>query len=91
MFIYRLYTDEDLKWHTPLSGAFHSIHLSVTVALESLAGRLQASHYKYSRVYIYLLSTETSLVYVRYIVNPYFAIKYNCRIIQSSDEAECPS
>jgi hypothetical protein len=44
------YTDEDLKWDTPLSGAFHSIHLSVTVALESLVGRLKASHYKSSRV-----------------------------------------
>jgi len=44
------YTDEDLKWDTPLKGAFHSIHLSVTVALESLVGRLQASHYKSSRV-----------------------------------------
>jgi membrane-associated phospholipid phosphatase len=45
------YTDEDLKWHTPPKGAFHSIHLSVTVALESLVRRLRASHYKSSSVY----------------------------------------
>ena len=44
------YTDEDLKWDTPPLRAFHSIHLSVTVAIESLAGRLQASHYKSSMV-----------------------------------------
>ena len=46
-----IYTDEDLKWDTPPLAAFHSIHLSVTVAIESLVGRLKASHYKSSRVY----------------------------------------
>ena len=46
----RVYTDEDLKWDTPLEGAFHSIHLSVAVAIESLVGRLKASHYKSSMV-----------------------------------------
>ena len=51
-----VYTDEYLKWDThPLLRyrAFHSIHLSVTVALESLVGRsasLETSHYKSSRV-----------------------------------------
>jgi hypothetical protein len=33
-FSQRVYTDEDMKWDTPLPGAFHSIHLSVSVALE---------------------------------------------------------
>jgi hypothetical protein len=38
--VIKVYTDEDLKW----DWGFHSIHLSVTVALKS--------HYKNSRVYI---------------------------------------